>query len=117
MRFLLFFLAPFLMFGQEPTQKEEPLFVALYTIGEAWDTQKSPAQQQYFNEHSTFLQQLRADGTITMGARYADTGMIIFKALDLDNAKKLLNADSAIQNRLFNVAVHAFAPFYKGCID
>lgn len=113
----LFLLIPFLMCGQGEGDKEESLFIALYTVGEKWDVEKSPNEQAYFKDHSAFLKKLRDEGSITMGARYSDTGMIILKAADLESAKKLLTSDLAIQNNLFSVEIHPFAPFYKGCIE
>ena len=117
MRLLFFLLIPFLILGQETTEKEKQLFIGLYTVGETWDSSKTPNEQHYFKEHATFLQRLRKDSTITIGARYAETGMIVFKAIDLEAAKRMLRSDSAIKNKLFNVEVHEFAPFYKGCIE
>ncbi|UJH66047.1 YciI family protein [Allomuricauda sp. SCSIO 65647] len=113
----LFLLVPMLVTGQETDDKKESLFVVLYTVGENWNTEKSPNEQPYFKDHSAFLKKLRNDTIITLGARYADTGMIVLKAPNLDAAKKLVNSDIAVQHHLFNVEVHAFAPFYKGCIE
>ncbi|WP_343488228.1 hypothetical protein [Allomuricauda sp. d1] len=117
MRLLLFLSIPFLVIGQQTPEKKEQLFIALYTVGKNWDAEKPPNEQTHFKEHSSFLQQLRSDKSIAMGARYGDTGMVIFKAMDLESAKMLINSDIAVQNQLFDVEVHAFAPFYKGCIE
>ncbi|MFC4220824.1 YciI family protein [Flagellimonas marina] len=113
---VLFLLLPFFMTAQE-SEKEKSRFVALYTIGSLWDTNKAPNDQAYFKEHSAFLSKLRKDNTIVMGARYSDTGMIVLEATDLEAAKNLLFEDVALQNQLFNVEVHPFNVFYKGCFD
>ncbi|NAY91859.1 hypothetical protein GTQ34_08015 [Muricauda sp. JGD-17] len=106
-----------LMAQAQKSEVEIPHFVALYTLGASWNMEVEPMEQQFFKEHSAFLAQLRKDSTIVVGARYSDTGMIVFKASDLKAAETLLHEDVAIQNELFNVEVHPFDVFYKGCID
>ncbi|NNE78132.1 MAG: hypothetical protein HKN31_13800 [Pricia sp.] len=113
---ILFLSLPLLSFCQENEQKES-YFIALYTVGENWDSTKQPGEQTYFKEHSAHLNQLRKDSTIAMGARYDDTGMILIKATDLDSAKGILQNDLAIENKLFNLEIHSFSPFYKGCLE
>lgn len=115
--FYILLLLPFFVFSQKDADHQESLFVALYTVGENWDLKKGPDEQTHFKSHSSFLKQLRDDDIISQGARFGDTGMVIFKATDLADAKALIHSDVAIQNRLFNVEVHKFAPFYKGCIE
>ncbi|MFD2099980.1 YciI family protein [Flagellimonas iocasae] len=112
----LLLLMPFLLSGQESAE-EKSHFVALYTVGSLWDMDKAPNDQAYFKEHSAFLSKLRKENTIVMGARYSDTGMIVLQATDLDSAKNILFEDVALQNQLFNVEVHPFSVFYKGCFD
>ncbi|MEM7485910.1 MAG: hypothetical protein AAF348_11945 [Bacteroidota bacterium] len=92
-------------------------FVALYTLGDSWDMEKQPEEQSYFKEHSAFLSKLRKEKKILIGARYSDTGMLVLKAKDLEAIKELLHQDIAIQNKLFNLIIHPFSPFYKGCIE
>lgn len=113
----LILLLPFVLLAQEPTVKEESLFVAFYTVGKNWDTEKSPNGQAFFKEHSAFLKRLRDTKVIVQGARYGDTGMVVFKASGQETAESLIHSDLAIQNQLFNVKIYAFAPFYKGCIE
>ncbi len=112
----LLLLFPFLMIGQE-SEKDKSHFVALYTVGSLWDMDKTPNDQPYFQEHSAFLAKLRKEKTIVMGARYSDTGMIVLEAMDLESARNILFEDIALQNKLFNVEVHPFNVFYKGCFD
>lgn len=107
---------PFLVLSQE----KEPVdahFIALYTLGESWDTEKQPSEQIYFKEHSGFLSKLRKEKQIILGARYSDTGMIVLKANNLEAAETILHQDIALQKKLFNVVVYPFNTFYKGCIE
>ncbi|MEM8998763.1 MAG: DUF5694 domain-containing protein [Bacteroidota bacterium] len=97
--------------------KKESYFVALYTLGERWDTSKPPSKQVYFGAHSAFLSKLRSEKQIIVGARYSDTGMIILKSESLEKAKETLHADLAIKNKLFQIEIHPFNAFYGGKID
>lgn len=117
--FFLLLCSPLFLFGQEQQKNGNKAshFIALYTLGENWDTQKPPNEQTHFKEHSAFLKKLRDEETIAIGARYSEVGMIVFKAEDLNAAKALITSDIAIKNNLFNVEVHTFSPFYKGCIE
>nr|WP_299343443.1 hypothetical protein [Allomuricauda sp.] len=114
---ILLFLFPLFVAAQEESKASQELFVALYTTGSSWDKEKSPGQQSYFKEHSAFLSGLRKDSVIVLGARYSDTGMLVLKAQSLQAATDLLQSDIAVKEKLFNVEVHTFNPFYKGCLD
>ncbi|WP_420603736.1 YciI family protein [Flagellimonas sp.] len=114
--FLLLLLLPCFALSQESTDQKSH-FIALYTIGEGWDVEKKPHEQEYFKEHSSFLSKMRKEEKIVMGARYADTGMIIVLADNLEAAKNMLNQDVALQQKLFTVEIHQFNAFYKGCIE
>lgn len=115
-KYILLLLFPFITQAQEP-EVEPSHFVALYTLGASWNMEVDPMEQQFFQEHSSFLSNLRKDGVIVLGARYSDTGMIVLKAADLESAKTLLHSDVAVQEALFNVDVHPFDVFYKGCVE
>ncbi len=110
-------LLPFIGATQTKEQKEpDPLFVALYTIGTKWDTAKDFEEQPFAKEHSAYLAKLRKEKVISLGGRYADTGLIIFKAPDEKKAKELITKDEAVKNSLFKVAIYPFDPFYSGCV-
>ena len=106
-RLILLLLFPLLVQAQE-IQAEKSHFIALYTVGSNWDMGKAPNEQLYFKEHSAFLSGLREAKTIVLGARYGDTGMIVFKASDLESAIKMLHQDVALQRELFTVVVHPY---------
>jgi len=92
-------------------------FIVIYKLGDNWDTSKSPQEQVHFKEHSAFLSNLRKEKSIVLGARYAETGMIILLAKDVEEANEIIRSDVATQNDLFKVEIHPLSPFYKGCID
>ncbi|WP_431124953.1 hypothetical protein [Flagellimonas flava] len=113
---LFLWVLPFHSFSQSE-EKTASYFVALYTLGENWDTEKQPHEQEYFKEHSSFLAQLRKEKKISLGARYSDTGMLIILGKDLQEVTGMLHKDLAIQHKLFKLEIHPFTPFYKGCIE
>ncbi len=105
-------------FPQE-TEAENELayFVVLYTLGETWDVSKQPHEQTYFKDHSAHLSELRKTSKIVLGARYSDTGMIVLKVKDEEEAKDLIHQDPAIQNKMFKAEIFPYFPFYKGCLE
>ncbi len=92
-------------------------YAALYTLGKGWDQSKAAGEQEYFKEHSAHLSALRKDRKITMGARYSDTGMVVFRAGKEEDVRDWVNADPAIQNKLFSVEIFEMSPFYSGCLE
>jgi uncharacterized protein YciI len=95
----------------------DSLFIVIYTMGEGWDESKSPDEQTYFKEHSSFLSNLHSEKTILIGGRYSDKGMIIIKAADYPTAKNIIESDSAVISKTFNSEIYPINFFYKGCIQ
>lgn len=105
-------------FSQETKSKDSSeYFVVLYTIGENWDTTKQTNEQFYFKEHSLHLSELRKSKKINIGGRYSDTGIIILKTKNEEEAKTIITKDLVIQNKIFKAEIFPFDPFYKGCIE
>lgn len=92
-------------------------FIVLYTTGDKWDSEKEFHEQLYADEHSKHLSELRKAKKITIGGRYSDTGLIIIRAKDESEAKQLITSDSAIEHGIFKAEIHAFDPFYAGCVE
>jgi uncharacterized protein YciI len=92
--------------------KADSLYIVTYTTSTAWDASKPPAQQIGFKEHSARLSELRKAGPIKFGARYAEKGMIVIAAVNLQAAKEIINADPAVVNKLFNADVQKLRVFY-----
>ncbi|MEQ8361235.1 MAG: hypothetical protein RIF39_14400 [Cyclobacteriaceae bacterium] len=106
----------FYAFGQD-THPGDSLFIVTYTTGPAWDFEKSPNDQPYFTEHSKHLSTLRKNGTIKLGARSGEKGIIIFSARTLMEAREIINSDIAIVNALFETDIQRFNVFYPGCVE
>ena len=102
---------------EKPEEDKDQSFILIYSLGESWDSSKSPSEQQYFAEHSAHLRDLRNKERITIGGRYSDKGLIILKAKDETEAKEIAESDVSVQNKLFKVEIFLLNAFYKGCID
>jgi len=112
------FASSMLSFSQDNRSSSKyEFFMVLYTIGENWDTTKQVQEQLYFKAHSLHLAELRKAEKINIGGRYSDTGMLILKAKDEEEAQHLVRRDSAIHNKIFKVDIYSFDSFYSGCIE
>lgn len=99
------------------TNAPAPLFIVHFTIGKNWDPNKPAKDQKYFAQHSENLRALRTGNKLVLGARYADKGMIILRAADEVEARKLIEQDSTVVHHVFDFTLHPFQPFYDGCIE
>lgn len=97
--------------------KPDMLFVVIFALGEAWQKDKPAHDQLYFKEHSANLKRLRQEKKILLGGRYSDKGMILITAENEAAAVAEFQNDPMIANKLFNLELHRFSPFYKGCVE
>jgi hypothetical protein len=93
-----------------------PLYAAVFKTGPKWDAAKAPNDQPFFRDHSTNLAKLRAAGTIVMGARYADIGLVVVAAATEADARKLFDGDPSIAAGTFTLDVQRFSVFYPGYV-
>ncbi len=108
-------LCSIISYGQ--SEKPDSLYIVTYTTGKSWDHSKQPYDQRHFKSHSAHLSSLRKSGVITAGARYSDKGIIIIRAESTDNAKHIIESDTAVSTQLFNVAIDKLSVFYPGCLE
>lgn len=99
--------------AQTPAAADK-LFSARFTPGPSWDAKKSPNDQAGMRDHSSNLARLRGQGHIVLGARYGDTGLVVFRAATEDAVLKFLEPDTTLRNGVFKIQVDAFRPFYHG---
>ena len=99
-----------------PATPPAPLYAAVYKTGPKWDAAKPPGEQAFFKDHSAHLGKLRAAGTIVMGARYADVGLIVVAAASEVDARKHFEVDPSVVAGTFTVDVHRFSVFYPGFV-
>lgn len=60
---------------------------------------------------------MRKSGTIKIGARAGEMGLIVLSAKTLDHARTLVESDIAIVNGLFKAVIYPYHVFYPGCVD
>ena len=99
-----------------PAAAPAPLYAAVFKTGPKWDPAKPANEQPFFREHSGNLAKLRAAGSIVMGARYADVGLIVVAAASEAEARRLFEADPSVSAGTFALEVHRFSVFYPGTV-
>ncbi|MFN0151800.1 MAG: YciI family protein [bacterium] len=92
------------------------LFIVHFSAGPSWDPDKPPNEQTSFGEHGRNLKRLRDEGSIVLGARYGDKGMIVLRSLSEDEARAILSADPGVVAGIFTFEVFELRPFYSGCL-
>lgn len=102
---------------QDTSTAKKMLFIAIFSLGPSWQADKPAHEQAYFKEHSANLKKLRAEKKILVGARYSDKGMIIITAANEQEARVMLESDPMVANKVFNLELYQYNPFYKGCVD
>lgn len=98
--------------GAIKAQDKQPLFAVEITVGENWDTSLPPNEQAYFAEHSANIRKLSEDGSLRMGGRYGDKGLLILRAADQAAAQALLDADPSFAAGTFQYQLHPFRAFH-----
>lgn len=96
---------------------ELPLFAVEITVGSKWDHSKPAHEQQFFRDHSSNLKRLRETGTLIMGARYSDKGLVVLAARDEAHARAMMDDDPSIRAEVFRVQIHPFSVFYSGTLN
>ncbi len=103
--------------AQSGPAAELPLFAIEIKTGPAWDPEKPPRQQTLFAEHSANLKRLRDAGSLVMGARYSDKGLVVVAAPALEQARAMIEADPSIAAGTFSYELHPFNVFYPGTVQ
>lgn len=88
------------------------VYIVEYSKGSKWDNTKEFDGQKFAKYHSAHLQSLRKQGIIQFGARYSDKGIIFIAAMGMDNAKQIVNSDSAVINKMFTATINELNVFY-----
>jgi uncharacterized protein YciI len=92
------------------------LFAITFTTGPGWDSAKPAGEQRFMSEHSRNLFRLRDAGTIVMGSRFGEFGLIIVRAASDEDARALFRADSAVASGVFLMRVDSWLTLFDGCI-
>lgn len=115
--------ASFAFGGSAPAQEAEPpgppkaLFLVEYTTGPAWISDKPFPEQAHAADHSANLRRLRGEGTLVLGARHGDKGMVILRSGSEAAARAQVERDAAVASGVFVYTIEELRPFYGGCIE
>jgi uncharacterized protein YciI len=99
----------------EDVQTAARLFAVRFRPGAAWDAAKPPNQQTGFAAHSANLQRLRKDGSILLGGRFAEYGLIVIRAADEAAAKAMFVSDETLAAGLFVMQIDPWSTIFDGC--
>jgi uncharacterized protein YciI len=93
------------------------LFAVEFKVGARWVTGRAPHEQEYFREHSANLRKLREHGSLIMGARYGDKGLVVLSAESESAARAMVEQDPSVKNGTFSYDLHEFSVFYGGSVQ
>jgi hypothetical protein len=106
--------------ASNPEAPRAPLPTALFAVefrmGPKWDTSRPPGEQAHFADHSANLKRVREAGSLLLGARYSDKGLVVLAADSESSARAMIDADASVQNQVFVYELHKFSVFYPGCV-
>lgn len=94
----------------------ERLYLVIFSLGPAWIAGKPPGEQPAFREHGQNLKRLRDADRITLGARYADKGMIVLRSESEVGARNEIAADPGVRAGIFTFELNELVPFYSGYV-
>ena len=96
---------------------ELPLFAVEIRTGAKWDATKPPGDQAFFREHSANLKRLRDAGSLVMGARYGDKGLVVLAAANEASARAMMDEDPSFRAEIFRYEMNPMNVFYPGHLN
>ena len=101
---------------QPPSPVAPPprLYAVRLSTGPAWDAAKSPNDQTGMREHSANIARLRREGTLVLGARFGELGLLVLRVPDEAAVRAALAPDPAVAGGVFKVQIDVFSPFAHG---
>jgi uncharacterized protein YciI len=100
-----------------PPPAEPELFAVEIKVGPKWDAAKPAHEQALFREHSANLRELREAGSLVLGARYSDKGLLVLRAPSLADARAMMDRDPSIVAGVFGYDIHPLNVFYPGTVQ
>jgi hypothetical protein len=90
------------------------LYAVRLSTGPAWDAAKSPNDQSGMKEHSANIARMRREGTLVLGARFGELGLLVLRVPDETAVRTQLAPDPTAANGVFKVQIDVFSPFAHG---
>ncbi len=72
------------------------VFAVIVRTGSAWDTAKPANAQPHFAEHSANIRRLASAGSLSLGGRMGDMGLLLVRAASEADARALFDSDPSI---------------------
>ena len=94
--------------GENAMASASPIYCVLsHSPGPKWKEKSSFKEQPGVLEHVKYFSDLAEKGTLLMGGPFLDNsgGMMILKTQDIEEAKRLGEADPAVKSQLLKVTV------------
>ena len=92
------------------------LFAVEFKTGPTWDAAKPAQEQAEFRAHSANLKRLRDQGSLVLGARYADKGFVVLSAANEAEAHAMVQQDPSVKAGTFVYQLNEFRVFYGGAV-
>ena len=90
------------------------LYAVRLSTGPGWDAAKSPSDQSGMKEHSANIARLRREGTLVLGARFGELGLLVLRVSDEAAVRTQLAPDPTIASGVFKIQIDVFSPFAHG---
>lgn len=92
------------------SQASSPFYLFIYRPGPAWKP-GVPMAGQAMRPHGEYIAKLDGEGRIVAAGGFADNGgMAIVRAASLEEARRMLDADPAVESGLFLADLQAWKP-------
>ncbi|MDM4768093.1 YciI family protein [Pelomonas sp. SE-A7] len=94
-----------------------PLFAVEFRTGPGWDKNKPYQEQAEVRAHSANLKKLRDQGSLVMGARYGEVGLVVLAAENEAAAHEMVRQDPSVKAGTFAYQLNEFSVFYGGTLQ
>jgi uncharacterized protein YciI len=105
------------MFGAEPATQPTTrpveagrvtLYVAIVKPGETWLANKAAGKPNDLSAHFAYVKRMREEGKLILGGPFADGagGLLVYRADSMEEARKLMSADPACVQKIFEFEMH-----------
>lgn len=114
--FLAALISSALSVAQAPPPAPPPprLYAVRLSTGPSWDAAKTPNEQAGMKEHSANIARLRREGTLVLGARFGELGLLVLRVPDEAAVRTQLAPDPTVSSGVFKVQIDMFSPFAHG---
>lgn len=103
--------------AQAPQPSAQRLYAVEFRTGPKWVASKPAPEQAHFRDHSANLRTLREQGSLVVGARYGDKGLVVLSAESETAARAMVEQDPSVKAGVFAYEMNEFSVFYGGSLQ